>query len=185
MPTFEKPIIPPFFGLPEQKDVTVPQSTPWSIQIVRIDERDQQLEKLSLVAIPMELRVMNEANWQVIPSIGRNNPFYNYTGGEDILEFTIDWYSRNELRDDVIWNCRWLESLTRANAYRSAPDRVILLWGDLFKYTTWIVTSAQYRLELFDIEKGLLPRQAYQDVTLKKVAKENTSIVERRTAIYQ
>lgn len=182
---FQKPIIPPFFGLPEQKDVAVPRSTPWSIEIVRIDERDEQLEKLSLVAIPLELRIANEANWQVIPSIGRNNPFYNYTGGEDTLEFTIDWYSKDEIREDVIWRCRWLESLTRANAYRNAPDRVILLWGDLFKYTTWIVASAQYRLELFDIEKGILPRQAYQEVVLKKVARENTSVVERRTSIYQ
>ena len=178
---FENPIkINPFFGLPEQKDVDSPRVTPWSIQIVRINDRDEQLEQLNLVAIPNEIEVSPEANWKVIPSIGRNNPFYNYTGGEDQIHFTIDWYSRFELRDDVIWNCRWVESLTRADAYRKEPDRVILLWGNLFKYTTWIVTDAPYRLSLFDKGSNMLPIQAYQEITLRKVTKENSSINDRR-----
>ena len=180
MAKFEKPIIPPFFGLPERRDVDIPQSTPWNIDIVRIDDQEEEIEKLSLVAIPLELSINSESNWQAIPSIGRNNPFYNYTGGEDVLEFTIDWYSKNELRDDVLRQCRWVESLTRADAYRKEPNRVILLWGELFKYTTWIVTAAPYKLSLFDIEKGILPRQAYQEVVLRKVTRDNTTILDRR-----
>jgi len=177
---FERPVLPPFYGTPERKDVDPPRNTPWSIQLIRINDRDEQLEQLNLVAIPDNLEIRSEANWGIIPSIGRNNPFYNYTGGEDILEFTIDWYSRVEMKDDVIWNCRWVESLTRADAYRREPDRVILLWGNLFKYTTWIVVQASYRLSLFDRGNNMLPIQAYQDVVLKKVTKENTSIQDRR-----
>lgn len=176
----EDRIIPPYYGLPKRKEVQLPTTTPWTISIVRINERSDELERLNLVAVPYELNYQGEAQWQTIGSIGRNNPFYNYTGGEDTLEFTIDWYSKVELKDDVIRNCRWLESLTRADAYSKEPDRVILLWGELFRYTTWIVAQAPYRLSIFNREQGLLPTQAYQDVVLKKVIDNNTSVNDRR-----
>lgn len=178
--TFNKfPKIPRPFGLPKEVEVPTPSSNESNIWIIAIDDRDEEIYKLRLQTVPLEVNVKAEANWAIIPAISRNNPFYHYTGGEDIVEFTIDWYSIEELREDVIRKCRWVESLSRADAYRQEPRRVILIFGELFKYTKWIVTAAPYRLSLFDKEKGMLPRQAYQDLTLRKVTRDNTTILDR------
>jgi hypothetical protein len=141
---------------------------------------DESLKALQIQTVPLELSIDPIAKWATIPSIGRNNPFYHYTGGEDSLRFTLDWYSERESRDDVINKCRWVESLSRSNAYDAEPSRVVLIFGDLFQFDTWIVESAPYRLSLFDKERGMLPRQAYQELTLKKVSEKNTSSFEIR-----
>lgn len=178
---FDKvPKINPFFGLPKEVTINQQRETPSNIYLIRIDDQDNQLEQLRVQCVPLELQVNSEANWAVIPSIGRNNPFYHYTGGEDVIEFTIDWYAIQEFKEDVIRKCRWVESLTRADAYRVEPSRIILVFGELFRYTTWIVTAAPYRLSLFDKSQGMLPCQAYQEVTLRKVTRDNTTMLDRR-----
>jgi len=154
--------------------------TPSDIFIIRLNNEDQEFEKLKIQCVPLEVVVQPESNWAVIPSVGRNNPFYNYTGGEDTLTFTLDWYSNEELKEDVIRNCRWLESLSRADAYFNEPPQIILKWGNLFRFQKWIVQSAGYRLSIFSKEDNMMPIQAYQDITLKKVVGYNTSIEEIR-----
>lgn len=42
---------------------------------------------------PDRLRVEPNATWAAVKSMGRNNPFYFYTGGEDTITFDISWYS--------------------------------------------------------------------------------------------
>jgi len=178
--TFRKLDIPPLFGRPKKKNVDFPQSIPSNMWLIRLDDRDRQVQKLRIQTVPLQLDVEPTANWAVIPSVGRNNPFYHYTGGEDQLRITLDWYSVDVLRQDVIANCRWVESLSRANGYKDSPPRILLIFGDLFKYTTWIITGAPYKLSLFDKENAMLPRQAYQELTLRKVVDHNTGIGERR-----
>lgn len=158
------------------------------LYIIRIDENNKKIEKLRIQCIPLELDVQPTANWAVLPSAGRNNPFYNYTGGEDTLSFTLDWYANTELKDDVLYNCRWLESLSRANGYFDEPPRIILQFGGLFKFDRWIIESAKYKLSLFDKEPNaqqisMLPRQAYQEVVLKKVTTRNTLIDDIRFSV--
>ncbi len=176
----KKRYIQPLFGLPFQRNVDIPQSTPSNMWLVRLDEDDQEVESLRIQTVPLELGVSRDSNWATIPSIGRNNPFYHYTGGEDTLEFTLDWYTTSPTVDDVIKKCRWVQSLTMANGYKYEPPRILLIYGHLFKYTTWIVQSAHYRLSLFDKENNMLPRQAYQDIVLKKVTDHNLAINEFR-----
>lgn len=178
--TFRKLDIPPLLGRPKRRNINNPQYTPSNMWLVHIDARGNRVEKLRIQTVPLEINVAPTANWVVIPSIGRNNPFYHYTGGEDVVKFTLDWYSVHPLRQDVIFNCRWVESLSRANGYKKEPPRVLLIFGDLFNHTEWIVESAPYRLSLFDREKQMLPRQAYQELTLKKVTDHSTGMMERR-----
>ena len=173
----------PLLGLPSEQKVKSSHVIPSNIYIVRLDtnsEVNREIERLRVQTIPLELNINNEANWAIIPTIGRNNPFYHYTGGEDVLNFTIDWYSADALRDDVIHKCMWVESLTRANAYKDPPPKILLIWGDMFPFDTWIVTKAQYKLSLFDREYGMLPRQAYQEIELKKITKANRFMSDRR-----
>lgn len=176
----EKRYIDPLFGLPKQQGVDLPQSTPSNMWLVRLDNRGREVESLRIQVVPLEISVEPDAKWAVIPSIGRNNPFYQYTGGEDTISFTLDWYSISNLKDDVIEKCRWVQSLSRANAYDEPPSRVLLVYGKLFRFSTWIVESAPYRLSLFNKQMGMLPQQAYQDLVLKRVTDKNLSTQELR-----
>lgn len=133
------------------------------------------IERLKIQTIPDSLNVDPIANWNAIPSVGRNNPFYHYTGGEDEVRFTLDWYSETEDRMDVIEACRWVESLARNDSYLKRTPRVHLTWGNLYKYSEWIVFKAPYELKFFEPGNGLLPIQAYQRLVLRKVADENTT----------
>lgn len=169
-----------FGSKPKEINATQPNIIPANMWIVRVDEQGEELEKLQIQTVPLDLNVSPEANYAIIPSLGRNNPFYHYTGGEDILEFTLDWYSITELKEDVIRKCRWVESLSRADAYRQEPPRVILVFGELFRYTTWIVKEAKYSLHNFNREQGMLPTQAFQQIKLAKVTRDNTTLLDRR-----
>jgi hypothetical protein len=170
----------PRFFVPREQKIGSTRSTPSNIWLVNIDAEGNEVERLKIQTVPLEVNVDAIANWAVIPTIGRNNPFYHYTGGEDILKFQLDWYSNEHSREDVIRNCRRVESLSRANGYFDAPPRVVLIFGSLFKYTTWIVAKAPYKLSLFDKELGMLPRQAYQELELRKIVDHNTGFQERR-----
>jgi hypothetical protein len=170
--------IPPLFGRPKLQGKDLPSYIPSRMWLVPID--DDSLKALQIQTVPMELSVDPIAKWATIPSIGRNNPFYHYTGGEDSLKFTLDWYTVRDSNQDVIENCRWVESLARNNAYNQGPTRVLLIFGDLFQFDLWVVESAPYRLNLFNRERGMLPKQAYQELTLKKVIDKNTSRSEVR-----
>lgn len=144
-----------------------------NIIITVINSNNESLEQLRVQTVPTTLNVAGDSNFEVIPSIGRNNPFYHYTGSEDSLTFELDWYSIEGLRQDVIRKCRWVRSLTKSDGYNLAPPRIVLTFGHLFTNEQWIVESAPYRLELFDKEQGMFPRQAYQQITLKRVTDHN------------
>lgn len=101
---------------------------------------------------PNELRVEPTSTWAAVKSMGRNNPFYFYTGGEDTISFDISWYCTDEKnRDDVVNKCRLLESWTRANGYSSSPPTLRIQWGDsgLFEDDLFILVSASYTLTHF------------------------------------
>jgi len=154
------------------------------------DEEQSQgryYHQLELPFIPMNLQYQIESKWVGIPTMGRNNSHFHWTGSEDTVTFQIDWFSDQDNREDVILNCRWLESLAKADGYKTAPHRVKLIWGredKLFEFDTWIVTDASYTLSQFQdayrepvngdiIRIGLLPQQAKQTITLKRVTEFN------------
>ena len=171
------------------------QSQPWTesqaqkkephfIWIVDTDMGDtsfrgqgKSFRMIQLPTVPLELEFDPKPNWAIIASIGRNNPFYHYTGSEDTLSFKIDWYSKMENRQDVIFNCRWLAARSKANGYFEDPHRIMIIWGKesvLFQNSFWIVTKASYKLSQFQKQASMLPNQAYQEVELKRVTETNT-----------
>lgn len=146
--------------------------------------------KLQLQFIPREVQFTMENRLIAIASPGRNTPFYHYTGSEDTLEFTIDWVSEDEnnLKEDVISKCRWLESMSKNDGYLNKPAYVKIQWGKdgkLFRDTVWVIKKAPYKLQNFNkgfkdpttqrfVGTSLLPIQAYQEITLKRVDSVNT-----------
>ncbi len=191
----KKRYVGPLFGLPKEKNVDIPQSTPSEMWLVKLGRSNNLLnlggrtggsvlgtESLRIQTVPMEMEIDPAPNWAVIPSLGRNNPFYHYTGGEDTLQMTLDWYSVDPIRNDVIEKCRWVQSLCKADGYNNEPPAILLIFGELFRNTTWIIKSAPYKLSLFDKEMSMMPRQAYQELTLAKVTDHNTTVSDIRTA---
>jgi len=156
------------------------------------EESRKKYSKLVLPFVPSELNYSMESRFVGIATMGRNNPYYQFTGSEDKLEFEIDWFSEQANREDVIYNCRWLESLTKGDGYLRPPSRVMLSWGAnnlLWRNFTWLVVKAPYVLGSFVrgyrdmntkeiINTNMLPQQAKQQITLVRLTNSNLTTVE-------
>lgn len=166
------------------------------ISIVDIDYKPELhnetrgYKELRLPFVPRELNYEPASRFVGIATMGRNNPFYQFTGSEDTLQFDIDWFSINETeldRQNVINSCRWVEALSKSNGYKEAPHRIKLIWGQddlLWRDSIWVVASAPYRLTEFIkgyrdrnngniVRLGMMPQQAVQNITLKRVVGDN------------
>lgn len=133
-------------------------------------------EYITIPTIPLELAYSSENSLQALASFGRNNPFYQYTGSEDTLSFTLDFYSLNNAKDDVMYWCRWLEAMSKPDGYRGGLHRVILQWGRddrLFADETWFISKANYKLSQFQSHRSLLPAQAFVEITMVRVVDRN------------
>jgi len=135
----------------------------------------ETLEQVSIMFVPNELEWESVSNWAVIPTIGRNNPFYHYTSGEDTLSFELDWYANDESRVQAINACTKIKSWARNNGFSRRPPRIQLIWGNLFQNHVFIIQESGYRLSNFQRPKGMMPAQAYQTIVLKKVTPVNES----------
>lgn len=150
---------------------------------------------------PTEVQVSPSSSWVAVRSMGRNNPFYMYTGGEDTLSFEISWYVSDPSHiEEVIAKCRILESWSKADAYNQAPPTLKISWGNsnLFGNYDWILESCPYKLTHFQnaardsigrldlskssgmasvgvIDKQLYPACATQTLTFKKVTFDNST----------
>ena len=169
------------------------------IYFVDIDQKDgtgnYTNDLIQLQSIPRNLLVEPEANWNPINSMARNNPFYHYTGGEDTLTLTLDWYAdkliggkEDTQRIGPIMYAKWLEAKCRNDGLEEPPHRLKFLWGesannttlfkDMFSESTWIVAEAPYTMSMFHKEHGLRPTQIIQQVILKRVTDHNRTTFE-------
>lgn len=163
--------------------------------------KSKKYKTLVLPFVPKQLDYNPDSNFVGIATMGRNNPHYHYTGSEDTLEFTIDWHSELNHRQDVIYSCRWLEAMSKGDSYEEAPHRLKLVWGEdniMFDKSIWLVVNAKYTLtEFVDsyrrpgsrknfgkaddkpiVKVGMMPQQAIQTVTLKRITEENRTTAE-------
>lgn len=163
------------------------------IAIIDLDFSDDDkairgYDRIVLPFVPRELSYEPSSKFVGIATMGRNTPFYQFTGSEDTLKFEIDWYALEEKdqdRKNVINSCRWVEALSKSNGYKDLPHRVKLLWGQddlLWQDDIWIVVDAPYTLSEFKngytkddlyTSIGKMPQQATQSITLKRVMGSN------------
>lgn len=176
----------------EDTPLSVAQERQINNQIIIINPNTSPYTKIIIQGMPSELDINPESSWATVKSMGRNNSFMFYTGGEDTISFDISWYSVQSDREDVINKCKLLESWTRADGYKAAPPTLYISWGnsDLFKDDTFILSSAKYTLSNFQnaarttwnrdkntqqIDLKLLPNCAVQNLVFKKVTLDNTT----------
>lgn len=171
-------------GASSNKAPTLKTVSPFHISIIDVDFVEggpgKTYKAITIPTVPLSLDYKSDSTFAVLQSQGRNNPFYHYTGSEDTLEFTLDFYTRTS-QDSVVYWCRFLESLTKSDGYTDNPHRVLLQWGPdntMFEGQYWYVVSANYKLSLFDNIRGLAPKQAHQEVKLKRVIDHNRTTEE-------
>lgn len=162
-------------------------------EIIIINASVSPYQSIVLQNRPNELNIDPKSTWVTISSMGRNNPFLMYTGGEDNITFEISWFANDpQHRDEVIWKCKLLESWSRANGYLASPPVLNIKWGasDIFKDDDYfILESAKYTLTHFQdqakkygadygsdfIDLKLNPSCATQQLSFKRVTLANTT----------
>ncbi len=130
-------------------------------------------EYLVIQGLPLELSYSPDTQVATIASVGRNNARYQPTSSEDTLKFSISYYATEESAEDVLRSCKWLESLTKNDGFTKGHPEVMLIWGTMFHRTKFILISAPYSMRLFDREKGMKPKLATQEITLKRLSDTN------------
>lgn len=137
---------------------------------------------------PDEVQINPTGTWVAVPSMGRNNPFRMYTGGDDSITFDISWYCNDpNNREEVVTKCRLLESWSKADGYVASPPILQIMWGsgDIYKDDFFILESASYKLSHFQnmakrakgengeveyVNLGLYPNYATQTLVFKRVS---------------
>jgi len=131
------------------------------------------LKRVFLQSIPGEINVTGDSQFATIGTMGRNLPYYHYTGAEEIVSFTISWFGQKEDFTDVIQKCKWFKSLTVNDGDVYGVHPVVFSFGGLFKESKFIVTAAPYKLQHFIRDKNMLPCLAASEITLKKISSRN------------
>lgn len=145
------------------KQMLTTQTTDGALYLIGVDTGQQ----LSIQFVPKDLEFTRTVNMQTIQIIGRNNPLYQYTGGEDELSIELDFYSLLSNREDVYKRVNWLRKNTMNNGFNSPPENLRLVFGKLFrKQDVWGIKSLSYKFSNFNKPNGYLPQQAYVNITL-------------------
>lgn len=159
-------------------------------QIVIINYSVSPYQRIAIQGAPSRVEVQPISDWVAIKSMGRNNPFMMYTGGEDSIRFEVDWYVyKDQTRKEVIRKCRLLESWSRADGYTSAPPLLKIKWGNsgIYDEDFFVLTMANYTLSNFQnahykkideyqggtVDLKLLPHCATQELEFKRVSGRN------------
>ena len=124
------------------------------------------LDRLDIQFVPLKLDLTRRPSIANIQVIGRNTPIYHYLSGETLLDLELDFHAMEENRKDVINKVRWLEHLTYNDGHKKLPQKVILVFGDLYNNDRWIVKSVKSTISQFNKQKGFLPQQATVKIQL-------------------
>ena len=130
-------------------------------------------EKLFFQTIPDEITESSDNTFVAIATPGRNNPRFQYTGGDDTLEMTITFYSDHHSRQDVIKKVKWLQALGKNNGYEEAPHEVLFSFGVMFKASKFLIVKAIPTYKQFNREYLMLPMYAAVTLTFKRVTDDN------------
>lgn len=156
------------------------QTTDSKLYILDLDTQ----ESMEIQFVPDNLSIDRKIRLNAVNIIARNLPKYQYSGGQTELDFRLDFYADEENRVSVIQRCKWLEGFTVNDKGRSPQKKLALIFGSMFRDDIWIMGEFKYKLENFDKQFGMYPKQAYVDIKLHLTTASNTSFTETR-GIYQ
>jgi hypothetical protein len=126
----------------------------------------RSLEKLPIQFVPSSLELMSRASWPEIAVVGRNAPEFHYTGGREELQFTLTFYAEEESRQDVMRKINWIKALRYNQGSDQPPEKIKLIFGDVFRDERWILKEVNVNLSLFQKPNNWLPQMATARLTL-------------------
>ncbi len=133
------------------------------VYIVEVDT----LEQLEVQYMPNELTDSSNAELNAIKTIARNQPFQGYSGVENTITFSLDFYSQQNDRKDVLQKTRWLKSMTFGESFNGKPSRLRIVWGEFLNDFTFVLDSVNIKYSnMMKYHEGL-PCQAMVDLTFK------------------
>lgn len=161
-------------------------------QIIIVNTNTSPVTSIILQNRPTTIQVNNMSYWVSVKSMGRNNPFMMYTGGEDSIQLEVSWFVNDpDNRNEVLTKCRLLESWSKADGYSASPPTLKISWGkaNIFENDLFILESAPYQLSNFQsytrsyatkadgsenyTDIGLAPQCATQTLVFKRVTPNN------------
>lgn len=135
--------------------------------ILDLSPRNGVRERLEIQFVPGEITGTRTADLKDIVVVGRNNPFLHYTGGKEMINLPLEFYSDIEAHDDVKKKIDWLRSLTINNGNIGGFRSVKVIFGDLFRWETFAVKAVSYKMSHFDGDSDFLPLRANVGLTLQ------------------
>lgn len=123
--------------------------------------------------MPNELQRGNTGETNKIKTVARNNPFIGQSGVETDITFSLDFYSEQEDREDLMSRVKWLEGLTYSEAFNARPVRVRIVWGKFLNKFTYSVNSVNVRFSQMNQYHDGLPLMAMVDLNLSIDHDEN------------
>jgi hypothetical protein len=137
-----------------------------------VDTVDYDFRKIQWV--PREIEYSPDSDFVAISSPGRNNSFFHFGGSDDTITLELDWYATQDNREDVLANCRWLESKTKNHSQKEGVHPVLFHFGNIFygqneESEVFLITSAKYTLGSFSRPHQMYPTQAKQTLVLKRI----------------
>jgi hypothetical protein len=122
------------------------------------------LRRVPFQFVPESLTESRNVDWQEVKPVQRNTPLYQYTGGSTEIQLQLSYYSTSADRRDVEETVAYLKSLTYSDGFEAPPERVQLVWGELYPRETWIVKALSVATRMPDPTQGMRP--VYADVSL-------------------
>lgn len=123
-------------------------------------------ERVNFQFMPENMTWNRQAKIQTIAVTGRNNDLFQYTGGSDTLNFSIDFFSDDETRSDVQTKVNFLKSLPMSDGTFGPARNVKLIMGKFLRDEVWLVRSVNTVYSNHDDRFEYLPRRATVKIQL-------------------
>lgn len=125
------------------------------------------LDRVEIQFMPKTLSTNRSSVWAEIAVVGRNNPFNQYTGGNNSLTLELDFLATDDQREDVVERCRMIESWAMNDGYENPPQVIRVTWGKFFKEKElWVIKNVQTDYSRFSANHDMMPTQAYMQLEL-------------------
>ena len=147
-----------------------------------IVELASPFDRLEFQFMPDNVKTSRSATFAAIAPVGRNNDVLHYVGGNDELEFDLDFFSDENTYKDVVRKCNFLKSLAMADGGYGPAKNVKVVLGKVFSKEVWVVKEVDVSYDYFSIE-NFLPRRASVKIKLQLDTKKNRRIRDVRNAI--
>jgi len=146
---------------------------------------DNPTQRTQLQFVPQDLDEDQDNTSATITSPGRNLPIYHHVGGENIIEFTLDWTSNEVNNFDVLDKVRFITSLGQSDGYTKKAPRLKLIWGDtLYSNAIWILHSVKTRYLMYNAVNEMRPTHAMQKIILNRISPTNPTKAEMMSINY-